>query len=317
MEYRTDSALPPYAVSRLAVKRSDELDEKKSWRHGALLRRDDICVLAVEDERTRSVTVSLKGAEHTAYTAEHTAYLLEIRKTLDSIFDDYKSSSPELNVEMLLTESAYSAFAQKPKLMVSERIIIIDRHHDRETAVADMLVDNIATYVRYGMNEIHHHYGPNYYGSIGKIYNNSYDYSKTANISIQFQNCAVDLQECLNFMARDFRKTGDPEGVELAGELEETAFDLGEAKKVVEDEARMGSLKKGDVANSLQGKGLLVRLKNLHAELINENSELWKKAGRLKKGLETVRKLCSYYDAVAKLLPFVLPQIPEFLLEKK
>lgn len=95
MVYEANMALPPYSVARLAVLLSDSLDVNASWRYGAVFRMGSTIALAEENERMRTVTVTVKGEASTKL-------LSLMRKSLDSIFNEYKDGRPELKYEVLL-----------------------------------------------------------------------------------------------------------------------------------------------------------------------------------------------------------------------
>ena len=98
MVYCASQALPPYTVARLAVQHSEEWDIELSWRFGAVLRWNDTVALVEENERARSVTVSVRGPKQTEYISK-------LRDTLNNIFADYKTSYPKLKCEVLLTSA--------------------------------------------------------------------------------------------------------------------------------------------------------------------------------------------------------------------
>lgn len=111
MEYCASQALPPYTVARLAAVRSKDLDRTRSWRFGAVLiwkpdttdkhqTGEEIFAEALveENERARSVIVYVKGSKKTEYISQ-------LRSTLNSIFDSYKSSFPQLTYEVFVPAS--------------------------------------------------------------------------------------------------------------------------------------------------------------------------------------------------------------------
>lgn len=95
MVYEANIALPPFSVARLAVLLANRLDVNASWRYGATFRMADTIAIVEENERMRTVTVTVKGEERTKL-------LSLLRDSLNSIFDEYKDNRPELKYEILL-----------------------------------------------------------------------------------------------------------------------------------------------------------------------------------------------------------------------
>jgi GTPase SAR1 family protein len=91
MSFDVEKVLPPGIMARIIVKRSDEIfDEKLLWRKGAVLRYKGSDTIALIIEENRSITVSVKGMEKTAY-------ITSLRETIQAIFDDYKGIKPVLS----------------------------------------------------------------------------------------------------------------------------------------------------------------------------------------------------------------------------
>ena len=309
MEYRADQALPPYTVARLAVLHSDELDEERSWRFGALLRWNSTDAFVVEDEHARSVSVSVKGPERTEYISR-------LRSTLDRIFDDYKSSRPELNIELLIPEDLPSeidvdnqalGLTDVKKFMQPEEQIIANAR------VGQMLFTGNSRLPWINLMETMRGYGlVVVMGDVvagdkitdvvagDKI---TYDYSQT------FQNCSVGLQEELNSLARSLRRTKNPETIELADEFEEIALDLQEIEKEMPEDSQPDSSEMKETTESLRKKGLLKLLDRLGRDLSDKDSDLYKKMSKVRNGIKTVQELGKGYNSVAQW--FGLPQIPK------
>ena len=94
LRYRSDHPLPPDTISRFIVRHNREMMKRKTkeegypvWRYGILLEDGGSTALVREEDRT--ISVSVKGKDKTAYISR-------LRKTLDDIFDSYKSTNPEL-----------------------------------------------------------------------------------------------------------------------------------------------------------------------------------------------------------------------------
>ena len=113
MEYCANQALPPYTVARLAVIHSDVWDKDVSWRFGAVLCWEDTKALVEESEHARSVTVHVEGPKQKECISM-------LRDTLNNIFKDYESSSPELKYEIRLPEDQLRG----PHKIDSEKLLI-------------------------------------------------------------------------------------------------------------------------------------------------------------------------------------------------
>jgi len=320
MEYRANQALPPYTVARLAVLHSTELDEKKSWRFGALLKWEDTDALVEESERARSVTVHVTGQKQTQYISR-------LRDTLNSIFDDYKSRRPELKYEVLHPDvwedgkmrPLYTA-ADLSSFMQPEEQIIGNSNAGQKLVLGNTrlpLVDPAPTILAYSIyNDSRTINVFNMKDQQGNLVvgGNSAHIDQSRTINVEFHNCSNIFQGDLNAFSRSLRKMDNSEGVELAEELEDTASDLDEALNMIPANAAPGTEAMEDVKVSLRKKGLLNRLENLYDELCNEDSEMHKKAAKIRKGVETVQKLGARYNDVVQW--FGLPQIPAPLLGK-
>ena len=89
LEYVLEKAIPPDTISRFIVRRNAEIakGDWTVWRRGVIL--DNGRATAMVKEEDRKIQVYVKGKDKSSY-------LNELRKTLNSIFDTYKSKKPEL-----------------------------------------------------------------------------------------------------------------------------------------------------------------------------------------------------------------------------
>jgi hypothetical protein len=124
MSFVADNALPPSLTARIIVQRSKEIfDEKLLWRKGAVLKcKGSTDTIACIIEESRSITVSVKGTEKTAYIAS-------LRETIKVIFEDYKVIKPDLLYEVLFPEGLEKSelppqLKKEKPLMLSEEVII-------------------------------------------------------------------------------------------------------------------------------------------------------------------------------------------------
>ncbi|MCL2225756.1 MAG: hypothetical protein FWB96_12385 [Defluviitaleaceae bacterium] len=100
MSFEVRKALPPNIVCRVIVQRNEEIsDDKFLWRKGVVLKYGkygtDATALIQEDDRRILVDVMGK---------HRTEYLVELRNTLERIFDDYKGIKPDLKYKILLPD---------------------------------------------------------------------------------------------------------------------------------------------------------------------------------------------------------------------
>jgi hypothetical protein len=167
MSFVVEKALPPSITARIIVQRSEEIfDEKLLWRKGAVLKykgSDDTIARIIED--SRSITVSVKGTEKTAYIAS-------LRKTIKAIFDDYKVIKPDLLYEVLLPEKPENS--ELPSLLEKEKPLMlpektIDVYAKKETPYLEPLTERLLslleTAIAYRVGDI---VTKNFYGTYKK-----------------------------------------------------------------------------------------------------------------------------------------------------
>ena len=340
LDYCANQALPPYTVARLSVLHSKELDEQASWRFGAVLHFGDTVALVEENDRARTITVLVRGPEQKEY-------LTHLRNTLNSIFDDYKHNRPELKYAVLLpstesdqTDKRFSvddsaAFMQTEAQIIEHakrgrNLLTGNRYFPEiepnetiwgygltiingDVIMRDKTADH-SKHINKSQTTIHDDHSTHDHSthdhSVRDDHSKHIDMSQTINMS--FQDCSINFQGELNALARRFRELGGPDDVELANELRGVAYDLDESMKEIPDDAQPGSPELLKVKASLRKNGLLDRLEGLYEELNDEDSELHKKAAKIRKGVETLQKIGTCYNDVAQWL--CLPQIPRPIL---
>jgi|GEM_PF-941789 len=341
LDYCANQALPPYTVARLAVLHSQELDEQNSWRFGAVLHFGDTVALVEENDRARTITVLVRGSKQKEYLAH-------LRNTLNSIFDDYKHNRPELKYEVLLPSVGFDSEDKRLSVddstafMQTESQIIEHAKRGRNLLTGNRYFPEIEpneTIWGYGLTIINgdvimRDKNADHSKHINKSQTTIHDDHSTRDdhsthdysvhddhskhidmsqiINISFQDCSINFQGELNALARRFRELGSPDDVELANELRGVASDLDESMKEIPADAKLGSSELVKVKESLRKNGLLDRLGGLYEDLNDENSELHKKAAKIRKGVEALQKIGTCYNDVAQWL--CLPQIPRPLL---
>ncbi len=92
LRYKAEQPLPPNTISRFIVRHNQEIKRESNnyvvWRYGVVL-DDGSGSLALIQEEDRTVSVSVKGKDKTDYISR-------LRKSLNDIFESYKSENPEL-----------------------------------------------------------------------------------------------------------------------------------------------------------------------------------------------------------------------------
>jgi len=274
MEYKANQALPPYTVSRLAVRHAAEHIKEKSWRFGAVLHWHGVEAMVEEDARKGTVTVYVKD-----FGEKQTAYIVKLRTTLDSIFDDYKSNRPELSYEVLLPPEEYYTKPTLPSFIASE-LLQTDTNIKGSAKLNQPIVINHITYA-------FPHSTVNQYKIGGNYIEN--DHSQT----ITFNQCAVDLQAVLNQITGSLKKS-NPEAQGLINELELAVDDLAKIKESVQNSPEGTSLKE---------EGRFERLNDIYSDTKDETSELYKKIAILYKGTGLISKLQKNFECLAQYMP--------------
>jgi len=123
MRFNVDKVLPPSITARIIVQRSEEtFNEELLWRKGAVLKYKGSDTIALITEESRSITVSVKGTEKTAYIAS-------LRATIRGIFDDYGGIKPDLRYEVLLPEKPVKS--ESPSLLEKEKYLMLSEKEIR------------------------------------------------------------------------------------------------------------------------------------------------------------------------------------------
>jgi hypothetical protein len=308
MVFSVEKALPPNIVSRLIVLRNKDIkDEKKLWRKGAVLFFKDGGASAriIEDERSIEVVV---------IGEDKTSYLVQLRETLKQIFDSYKELYPKLEYEVLLPEG-----------FVSEQIDLRRVNNDTRLMLTD---ETIADYIQMNAPYIFNHqrlplqptangYGlkieiqtANFYSPVSL--KNQDDHSNhsdnSTHMTFNIHDCVIcfqDLQGKMNNLASAFKKQGLNDEAEEIIDMADT-FD--KAEKILKDASTQQEAESG-----LRKKGILGNLVDFGNELIDEQSNLNKKAKKFSSGVKKVQDVLKVYNDIAKLFP-MLPQVPDLFL---
>lgn len=112
LKYKADQALPPHTISRFIVKHSDQIKKHGNdylvWRYGVVL-EDNKGSVALVREWNRTIDVSVKGPTKTAYISQ-------LRETLNTIFDGYKSKKPELQYNISQIGTQYNTWLSEKSI---------------------------------------------------------------------------------------------------------------------------------------------------------------------------------------------------------
>ena len=311
MSFVVDKVLPPSFTARIIIQRSNEVFENESllWRKGAALKyKGSGETIALIIEENRSITVSVKGPEKTEYIAS-------LRKTIMAIFDDYMVIKPDLLYEVFLPEKSEESELsmpledKKPEMVSGENIIehlraaypfLLDTRNKRRIPLDELG----KTAQRYSINigQLIIVNEPSGNIQFGKG-NTMDDHSITNNFN--FHDCAISLQGDLNRLARSLQ-TDKQEPDADADDLLQAAKEIEQVRNLVPETAVEVPV---EIKTEVKRKGLAIRLKDICDELTDENSALYKKACKIKRGIETAQKIASQYNDIAQW--FGLPQVPK------
>lgn len=268
LQYRSEQPLPPNTVSRFIVRHNREIKHEggfyQVWRYGAIL-EDGCGTIALVREEDRTISVSVKGFQKTAY-------LTALRKTLNDIFNSYKTRKPELRY-------AIKIFGEIPGkeegiLWLTDKKIF-NHAQDKVPYYDDIGQQNIDMdkyVVNYNIN------AENIIGGKGILIN------KSVRNNFNFYDCNIRVQGCLNDLAQLLNEKGKKEE---ARELETMAGMLEKAESYKTPE-------------EMKKKGVLNRLKRLTEELGNPDSHLSKIVEGVKAGVNIAKDIIKGYNDLAR-----------------
>ncbi len=325
MEFRVERALPPDIVSRLIVRRNEEVtNDKEIWRKGAILSFKDGEAMACVIEEDRSISVRVKGKDKTAYISS-------LRETLGDIFDSYKRIEPNLMYEVLIPSNIEEQFHKttnrvihnddKP-LMLDEKDIVGHLQQARPYFKADMGFDipldqtkdgYAINYIRIdALNLTTNNIAPRMENSSLAIAERDSsvsfeedDHSINTTYNVEIHDSAVTLQGELSNLASSLSSKGYEEESEY---VQEVYGVVEEAQKIVEEPPA-----EGNVEETLKKKGIISKMKEFLDDLTDEESELNQNTAKLRKGAKKIQGVLKTYNDFAKLVP-VLPQVPDAIL---
>ncbi|MCG8327535.1 MAG: hypothetical protein MI974_07615 [Chitinophagales bacterium] len=280
IQYKADQPLPPNTISRFIVRHNQQIRNKIVWRYGVVLENGKGSIALVREE-DRSISVSVRGSSKSDY-------IVELRATLNDIFNSYKSKKPELHYWIKEYGEIRSALGPNSKeLWLSENKIV--NHH-----AANMPYYDDVTGEQLQMEKVVNLY---------KIENSTVFWgSQVENFThntFNFQDCNINLQGQLNDLAQSLVSNGHEE----------------EAKRLEGAAALLEKVENAENPKEVKKKGVANRLKRIVEDLGDEDSKLYKIVSGLEHGVEMAQNIGRYYNDIAQWVG--MPQIPKPLLGKK
>ncbi|MDH6303848.1 small GTP-binding protein [Parabacteroides sp. PF5-5] len=281
LRYKADQPLPPNTISRFIVRHNEDIQKigkgnYQVWRYGVVL-EDQKGTIALVREEDRMIQVSMKGPNRTAY-------LDKLRSTLNDIFNSYKSDKPELQYWVERGEEFPQEIDKKSPLWVRDQQLL--SHYINEQPLYDYISNQ---YIPVHIT-IH-----NYNITAESVITGGEGNLITRN-TFNFKDCNINLQGVLNDLADSLKYKDYAE----------------EAEEVEEVVAALESAEDLKTPEQIKKKGILNKVKRVLDDLTNEESDLYKKAEKIKKRVETVQKVGKAYNDIAQWVG--LPQIPRPLL---
>lgn len=279
LKYESKQPLPSDPISRFIVRHNQEIKQDKNndlvWRHGVVLEDGNGSIALVRKE-DRSISVSVKGGDKTKYISV-------LRKTLNDIFNSYKSEKPELKYRIEQFGQLEDAPETTNPLWLSDRNIC--KHYNREKPYYDVNTDKDIP-----MAPIMNFYNIKAENVIagGRDSQLAIDNSTHFN----FYDCNISLQSGLNELSQLLTEAGNKEE---AKDLENVATVL----EQVETSKNKEEVKKKGIAN---------RLKRLVDDLNNKESKLHNIVNGVKNGVSIAQDIGKGYNDIAQWVGW--PQVP-------
>jgi len=266
LKYEADQALPPHTISRFIVRHNQQIqsegDEMNVWRYGVIL-EDGKGSLALVREKDRDISVSVKGADKTAFIST-------LRESLRAIFESYKSKRPELVYRVI-----DNALPQQ-ELWLDERKIVNHVLHN-QPYYNDVTNQNLP------LQPVINIYQIQVSGNQPVIIGGQ-DNRLTQNI-FNFKDCNLELQGELTELSRKLQRKG----------LEEDAIELAEAVEILEE------VKDAD-KEEVKKKGIAKKLRRIVEDLGDDKSTLGKTIKGMKHGVEIAQDIGKQYNKIAQWL---------------
>ena len=283
LRYKADCPLPPNTTSRFIIRHNEDILKKDNeylvWRYGVVLNGGNDTLALVRREDDRTIEVSVKGRDKTAYISK-------LRETLNSIFNSYKSDKPELQYQIDRGAEIPQEINKINPLWVQDQQLL--SHFINEQPLYDYLSNRYIP-VSIVINNYNITGESTMIGGTGNIITRN---------TFNFKDCNIALQGELNSLARTLKRSGHED---VAKELENAAEDLKEAETITNPE-------------EIKRKGLLGNVTQILEDLGNKDSKLHRVISGIDKGVEIAQKMGKTYNKIGQWA--ALPIIPDFFLGK-
>ncbi len=209
LRYKADQPLPPHTISRFIVRHNEDIKKEGNkflvWRYGVILDdREGSIALVREFKEERIISVSIKGKNKTDY-------LDKLRKTLNEIFNQYRSKKPELQYKIKSFGEIPERIEQDNPLWLPDwEIYTNDRPYYDASTNRDIPLQNVVNNYNIKIDSL---IATERINHIGDITHNTFN----------FYNCNIELQGHLNDLASSLKRKGETEEAE---ELEDAAYAL-------------------------------------------------------------------------------------------
>jgi hypothetical protein len=276
LRYESKQPLPPDTISRFIVRHNQDIKQetgtKKSlvWRYGVVL-EDGNGNLALVMEEDRTISVSVKGEDKTAY-------LTTLRATLNDIFNTYKSEKPKLEYRIVEYGEQAIAPANESSLWLPDSQIYNyakdDRSYYDDRTQQDI---NLQPYII------------NYNIKVDTLIvgrGNVLDKS-THTTTLNFYNCNINMQGLLTELANELQENGKADEAEY----------LEKARKELEGIKGLAS------PEEIKKSGKFNMLKRIIRDLGDKNSKLYKVATGIRNGIQTVNEILEVGAKIMQFLP--------------
>ena len=293
LKYVATHTLPPDTISRFIVRHNPQIkadeQEDMSWKKGVVLENEKGAIaLVIEIDRT--INVSVKGADKTAF-------IVELRATLNDLFESYKTKRPELVYRLVPYGELPSPQRNSDAIFMSEERIIaktIDNrpyHYDHKSRQDIPLAPTVESY------------NIDLTGNTGTIFfgGRENEISNTIiNNNFNFYKCNIGLQGHLNELATLLAEDGK----------------AAEAKEIENVAKALDKIDKTDDKEAVEKKGVLNRVKRILEDMGDKNASLHKIVAGLKDGISIAQDIGQKYNDFGQWLGW--PPIPKpFLKDKK
>lgn len=289
LRFETNQILPSNTISRFIVRHHTNIKiinkKPQVWRYGVIL-EDKSGSIALVKEKDRAISVSIKGGDKTQFIST-------IRKSLQDIFDTYKSLEPELSYKIIDNE-----LDPNRELFLTEQKIVnhVSRNKKYYDDVSNLDIPLNAVVKVY--NITNHHYHGNIQTLVGRDH-----IGDITNTTLNFNECSLDLQGSINDLIEKISRGGDPEDIE---ELKE----ISELLEKLEDQEDKEKIEK-----TLKKKNIPKRFARFFKDLGDEDSTLYKTVNGWKKAVSITQDIAEEYNKLAQWLAW--PQVPKPFLKKE